>query len=594
MPDPIPIADYALLGDCRTAALVSRSGAVEWLCLPRFDSGSCFGALLDPRAGSCVVELDEPAATPPARDYLDGTLVLETVLRGEGGEARVLDCLLLGEERGDRRVLLRVVEGVRGTVRIRQLVEPRFDYGTVAPWIRHHGGGLYSAIGGNDGLLCFSDAGLEPDDDRRLVARASVRAGERVRLSLEFRRPETLDDGVTAPSPEDLDAALEATVAQWREWADRCQPEAADAAGVRRSALVLKALTYRPTGAMVAAATTSLPEGTDGTRTWDYRYAWIRDAHLASGCLTDLGYEAEAGAFRRFIERSAAGSATELHMFYGVGGERRLHETELPELAGWGGAKPVRVGNDAAGQLQLDAYGHLVSQSWRWFELGHPPDDDYWRFLVDLVDAAVERWREPDAGLWEWRGDGKHFVYSKAQCWVAANLGLELAERCMRKAPERRWRRARDELREAIEAEGFDAERGTFLQAFGETGLDAAVLRLPAVGFVEYDDPRMVSTADVLAAELEDGGLLRRYDADDGLPGREGAFLACTFWLAELLARQGRGELAREWFDRAVATANNLGLSAEEFDPAAGRMLGNFPQALTHLAHIDAALALAG
>jgi GH15 family glucan-1,4-alpha-glucosidase len=477
-------------------------------------------------------------------------------------------------------------------VRIRQLVEPRFDYGTVAPWIRHHGGGLYSAIGGDDGLLCFSDAGLEPDGERRLVAAASVHEGERIRLSLEFRRPETLEDGVEAPAPADLDAALEATVAAWREWASRTHPDVADERGVRRSALVLKALTYEPTGAMVAAATTSLPEGVEGTRTWDYRYSWIRDAHLASGCLTDLGYEAEAGAFRRFIERSSAGSADDLHMFYGVGGERRLQEAELPELAGWGGAQPVRIGNNAVGQVQLDAYGHLVSQSWRWYRLGHPPDDDYWRFIVDLVDAAVERWHEQDAGIWEWRGDGKHFVYSKAQCWVAVNLGLKLAEECMRKAPERRWRKARDEIREAVEAKGFDASRGTFLQAFGEKGLDAAVLRLAAIGFVEYDDPRMVSTADVIAAELCDGGLIRRYDADDGLPGHEATFLPCTFWLVELLARQGRGELAREWFDRAVATANELGLYAEEFDPAAKRMMGNFPQALTHLAHIEAALAL--
>jgi GH15 family glucan-1,4-alpha-glucosidase len=589
--NPPPIADHALLGDRRTAALVSRSGAIDWLCLPRFDSGSCFAALLDPDGGTCELGLDGEPAAPSTRRYLPGTLVLETTLHAPGGEARVLDCLVEdGEDRGERRLLLRVVEGVRGTVPIALHVRPRFDYGGVHPWIRHHGAGVWSAIGGDDGLLCTCDAPLEPDGRHALRANATVRAGERLRLALAYRRPAELDGEVEGPSPGELDAALDATIERWRTWSRRDgDPALAEA---HRSAVMLKALTYAPTGAMVAAPTTSLPEGREGERAWDYRYAWIRDSVLASRSLTELGYDDEAEAFRRFVERSAAGSADDLQVFYGVGGERRLPEQRIEALRGYDGAG-VNVGNGAADQLQLDAYGHLLEQSWRAFERGRPPDDDYWRFIVDVVDTAVEHWREPDAGIWEWRGDGRQFVYSKVMCWLACDRGLALAERCARKAPERRWRSARKAIREAVEAEGFDARRGTFLQAFGEPALDASVLRLPSTGFIAYDDPRMISTADVLAETLADGGLLRRHDADDGLPGREGAFLACSFWLVECLAGQGRADVAREWFDRASATANDLGLFAEEYDAEGGRMLGNFPQALTHLAHIEAVLALA-
>jgi GH15 family glucan-1,4-alpha-glucosidase len=591
MPDAPPIADYALLGDRHTAALVSREGSVDWLCLPRFDSGSCFARLLDPAAGSCTIALGCPADAPPSRRYLDGTMVLETTLHGAGGEVRLLDCLVDdAAERGEERVLLRIVEGVRGAVPVRLRVEPRFDYGEVEPWVRHHAELLWSAIGGDDGLLCWCDASLERAGRHALEATATVHGGQRVRLALAYRRPAKLADHPAAPTGAELDAALEGTLERWRAWSARGRGGVPGAAAANRSALVLKALTYAPSGAMVAAATTSLPEGAHGERTWDYRYSWIRDAVLATRCLAELGFEADADAFRRFIERSAAGNAADLRVFYGVGGERRMPEQQL-DLRGYEGGT-VRVGNVAATQLQLDAYGHLLEQSWRAFQRGESPDDDYWRFIVELVDAAVERWREPDAGIWEWRGDGRHFVYSKALCWLACERGLALAERCMRKAPERRWRAARDEIREAVLAEGYDEGRGTFVQAFGLPDLDASVLRLPGFGFVAYDDPRMLSTADVLAGGLEDGGLLRRYDSDDGLPGREGAFLACTFWLVECLALQGRHDDARGWFDRAMGTANDLALFSEEFDPASGRMLGNFPQALTHLSQIEAALAL--
>jgi GH15 family glucan-1,4-alpha-glucosidase len=599
VPARVPlIADYAIIGDCHTAALVSRRGAIDWCCLPRFDSASAFGRLLEPRAGTCVIEpAGEAHAEPPAREYLDGTLVLASTLRVAGGEARLYDCFALDDDahRGnERRRLLRVVEGKRGAVPVRMLVAPRFDYGAVTPWIRHHGGGVYSLVGGDDGLLCWSDAELAPDDEGGLRGEGVVRAGERVRLVLEFRRPEAFDgEPPEAPGAAEVDGQLDHAIDRWRAWSGRGSFDGPDVAGAGRSALVLKALTYAPTGAMVAAATTSLPETPEGDRTWDYRYSWIRDAVLAGRSLVHLGHEAEADAFRRFIERSAAGSAGDLQVLYGVGGERRLGESVVGHLEGAPDGGPIRIGNAAAGQLQLDLYGHLLEQSWRWFQRGHPPDDDYWRFLVELVDCAAERWSEPDRGIWEWRGEPRHFVHSKALCWAALDHGLRLAELCLRKAPERRWRKARDAVREAVEHDGFDDRRGTFVQAFGHRDLDAALLRLPAIGFLDYDDPRMVATADAVREELEEDGLVRRYAPDDCLPGHEGAFVACTFWLAECLARQGRPVEARAAFDRAVATANDLGLFAEEFDVRDGVMLGNFPQALTHLSHIEAAVALA-
>ena len=589
------IADYGLISDCHTAALVSRRGAIDWCCLPRFDEGSAFGRLLGAGGGTCIVEPDDDGAEPPTREYLDGTLVLASTLEVPGGRARLYDCFAMDREPSrceDRRTLIRIVEGERGVVPVRLLVRPRFDYGEIEPWLRQHGPGLFSAVGGDDGLLCWSDAGLEPADNAALHARTTVRAGERARLMLEFRRPEQIEDELRAPDPAGVDRRLEQAIAWWREWSGRVPVEGPGAAGSHRSALVLKALTYAPTGAMVAAATTSLPESPDGRRTWDYRYAWIRDAALATRSLAQLGYDDEAGAFRRFIERSAAGSADALRVCYGVGGERRLPEFELERGDGGNGHGPIRVGNRAGAQLQLDVYGHLLDQSWRWFHRGHAPDDDYWRFLVALTEAAADRWREPDRGIWEWRGEPRHFVHSKAQCWAALERGLELAERSGRKVPERRWRQARDDIAEAILEQGYDAGRGTFVQAFGHPALDAAVLRLPVIGFVDYDDPRMLSTVDAIREQLGEDGLLRRYDTDDGLPGREGAFLPCSFWLVDCLAHQGRLDEARQTFARATACANDLGLFSEEVDPGSGRMLGNFPQALTHLSHIEAALAL--
>ncbi len=590
-----PIADYALIADCQTAALVSRAGSVDWCCLPRFDSGSTFGRLLDwDRSGFFSVATPAGDGEPDVnRAYLRGTLVLETIFHAEGGEARLLDCLVLPRSgpAGDSSRILRTLEGIRGTVDFDIQIAPRFDYGEIDPWIRHLGRGVYAAMGGDDGLVIGSDAELE-EDDHHLRARCQVRAGERVRTTLAFADPADLQRAeISTPSGDQLDRALDDTVAYWRDWSGSLSPAGADAPGMARSAIVLKGLSYHHTGALVAAATSSLPETSGGERNWDYRFSWIRDSALAVRSLADMGAEAEVDACREFMERSAAGNADDLQILYGIGGERRLEEMEL-DLEGYGGAKPVRVGNDAAGQLQLDAPGQLVEQSWRSYERGIEPDDDYWRFIVDLAEMAAERWKEPDRGIWEWRDEPKHFTHSKVLCWVAIERALELAQRCMRKAPERRWRKTRDEIRRAVERRGYDKDRGVFVSAFDDDWLDGSLLRLPSMGFVAYDDERMIRTVDAIRDELDAGGLIRRYKVNDGLPGEEGAFLACCFWLVEVLARQSRPEDAREVFDRTMRAANDLGLFSEEYDPRKAEMLGNFPQALTHLSHIEAALAL--
>jgi GH15 family glucan-1,4-alpha-glucosidase len=577
-----PIGDYALIGDCHAAALVSRAGSIDWCCLPRFDAASCFGRILDwAQGGYCSLAPEDGEQATSFRRYVDDTLVLETTFRTAGGEARLLDCFTMreGGKLAPYRQLLRVVEGTRGRVDLRLRVAPRFDYGALKPWIRHEGIRLYSAIGGNDGLVIFSDADLALDGRHDLAARFAVRAGERVRVSLVYANP-----------------ARDETLDWWRRWSSQFRLDSPDSPDALRSAITLRALTNAPTGAIVAAPTTSLPESPGGGRNWDYRFSWIRDSTFSVRSLADVGCAGEADAFRRFIERSAAGVAESLQILYGVGGERRLPELELEHLEGYRGARPVRVGNAAARQLQLDAWGELVDLSWRWYQRGHNIDDDYWRFLLDLVDTAAARWREPDRGLWEIRGEPRHFVHSKVMCWAALDRGLRLAEACLRRAPVRRWTRARDELRAAIERDGYDRERGVFVQAFGSRALDAALLLLPSVDFVAYDDERMVRTVDAIREELERDGLLLRYRVEetrDGLAGEEGTFLACTFWLAECLARQGRFEEARRVFDRAASTGNDLGLFAEEYDPRTGELLGNFPQGLTHLSHLAAAVALA-
>jgi len=589
------IADYAFIGDCHASALVARDGSIDWCCLPRMDVGSCFGRLLDRRQGGFCSIAPTQSRRSPARRYLDDTLVLETTHATRGAQARVLDLVPVHARNPARPLnqLLRIIEGDRGTLELVVRIEPRFDYGLSTPLVRQERTGVFTAMAGNDALVISGDLELEFDGHDRLVARHHIRAGERVRLSLVWTPPEEVDRGPVEPvQPEEIDRRVDQTIAWWRKWARRTRFDGPDLAGITRSAIVLKALTNAPTGAIAAAATTSLPESPTGGRTWDYRFSWVRDSTYSARCLADLGHEAEADEFRAFIQRSAAGSVDDLQIVYGIGGERRMPAVEIPELEGWRGRGPVRVGNDAATQMQNDVYGELLNLAWRWHQRGHSPDDDLWRFLVALVDRAAECWLQPDRGMWEWQGRPQHFVHSKAMCWSALDRGIALADDSQRRAPVRRWGAMRKKIRNAIERHGYDRKRGIFVQTFDGRELDAALLLLPVVEFVAWDDERMVRTADAVRDKLDDDGLLRRYRRADGLKGREGAFLAAGFWLAECLAWQGRTQEARAVFDRSTAAGNDLGLFSEEFDTTAGEPAGNFPQALTHLAQIGAALAL--
>lgn len=589
------IGDYGLIGDCSSAALVSRGGSIDWCCVPRLDHGSCFGRILDPSAGHCSIRPSGPVSDS-SRGYLPGTMVLETTFGTGAGELVLTDFFTLAgpndDEDGSR--LIRIAEARGGEIEVEVEVVPRFDYGEVDPWIRKHAPRVYSATGGDDGLVFTSDAELGTES-HSLNRRLTLSDGERFHLSIASCPPERIDESPPATvASEEIDDGLQMTVERWRSWSKDVEFDGSDRESVERSALVLKALSHRRTGAIAAAPTTSLPEGlgASGSRNWDYRLSWVRDSTLAVRSLARVGFEDSADAFRGFIERSAAGNAKDLQVVFGLGGERRLDEQELDHLTGFRGARPVRIGNGAAEQLQLDAYGMILEQSWRWSERGHWIGDEFWPFLVDLVEAAVERWKERDAGFWEVRSR-RHFTHSKAMCWAAVDRGLKLAEREEREAPFERWREAASEIRAAVDGDGVCRERGTFVRDFDSDDLDAALLRLPIVGYCEWKDERMLRTATAIEEDLDAGGLVRRYRADDGFDVEEGAFLACSFWLAECYARQEKLERASAVFERTMATANDLGLFSEEYDPTGNEMLGNFPQGLTHLSHLEAALAIA-
>jgi GH15 family glucan-1,4-alpha-glucosidase len=590
-----PISDYALIADCHSAALVSRDASIDWCCMPRIDSGSVFARLLDHERGGYCAIATHGRSFHASRRYVDRTMVLETTFRTGGGEARLYDFFAMrrGGRREPYKEILRIVEGVRGRVDLSMALCPRFDYGDVRPWIRQQGVNFYSVIGGNDGLLVASDAEIRPGGHHDLHADFTVRAGERVHVSIRAEAPERIDeDPPQPPSPADMDRRLDETLKWWRRWSGRGSMTGPDDEGVIRSAVVLKSLINAPTGAMAAAPTTSLPETIGGGRNWDYRYSWIRDSSFAVRSLAELGYEAEADGFRRFVERSAAGNAHDLQVLYGVGGERRLIEQEVSSLEGYRGSSPVRVGNSAAQQFQLDLYGELLDLSWRWHTRGHSPDDDYWKFIIEIVNQCADRWKDPDSGIWEVRGPPRHFVHSKVMAWACMDRGIRLAEEARRAGPLTKWRRNRASIRRSVEREGYDPKRGVFVQAYGSKALDGALLLLPTTGFVDWEDERMVRTTDAIRDKLCQDGLVHRYRGRDGLKGEEGAFLACSFWLAENYAHQGRYDDAREVFDHAVSTGNDLGLFSEEFDVGRGEMLGNFPLGLTHLSHITAAMAM--
>jgi len=587
-----PIGDYGLIGDCHSAALVSRGGSVDWACMPRIDSPSIFCRLLDWEAGGYLrIFPSRPGSV--TRRYVPGTLVLETEFRTGGGRARVTDCFTMrkGGARDPHQQLLRVIEGLEGEVELDIEVVARFVYGTVRPLIRAIDRTTLTLLGSDSGLILTTDLGLAIEDRHDLRGTVTVGEGDRRRLSLVFDLPEEIDAReFEAPTLQECDARLEETIQWWHRWRrQRTQRETDQVIG---SAIVLKALTNAPTGAVVAAPTTSLPEQLGGSRNWDYRFSWIRDSWLTLRALSRLGLHAEAEGFSRFIERSASGSGRELQVMYGLGGERDLYERELDHLQGYRGSGPVRIGNRAYRQRQHDMFGELLEVAWLTRQGDGEMDHDYWIFLCEVIEEAAEVWADPDRGIWEIRGDPRHFVFSKAMCWVALDRGVQLARYFERSAPVERWGSTAETIRREVLERGFSSELGTFTQAFDGRELDSSVLLLPLIRFIEPGDPRMRSTVDAVMKGLDEDGLLRRYTNEDGLTGAEGVFLSCTFWLVECLVLQGRLETARRYFDRALGTANDLGLFSEEYDPREKILLGNFPQSLTHLSHLTAALAL--
>jgi GH15 family glucan-1,4-alpha-glucosidase len=596
----VPIADYGLLSDCSSAALVSRNGSIDWLCLPRFDSPSVFARLLDPDAGHWSIAPAGEYRTE--RHYADGTLVVETTFTTGAGAVRLTDALAFPEgQRGHDlgkdapHELLRCVEGIAGEVELVLELAPRAEYGLVRPLIRVEAGGART-FGGPNRMAVRSAVDLELGD-ATLVARFTVREGERLGFSLRWAAVEGAQPEPT--SPERVFDRIADVVEGWRSWErEHDIYEGPHKELVRLSSRVLKGLTYRPTGAIVAAPTTSLPETVGGERNWDYRYTWIRDASLTMEALYIGSCPDEAEDFISFMTSAAGGGAGNdyaLQIMYGIGGEHDLTERELPFLRGWRDSAPVRVGNGAWDQVQLDVYGELLDAMWRYREqLGelHP---EIQRFVADLADTAARRWPERDSGMWEMRGEPRHHLSSKVMCWVALDRAVKLADRLGEHGTPEEWRAAADEIREAVLTRGWSEAKQAYAQSFDSDELDAAALLMAIYGFLPATDERMRSTIEAIARELTEDGMVLRYrnveglNNADGLTGEEGTFVICSFWLVSCLAQAGELERAEALFDQLVSYANDLGLIAEEIDTANGELLGNFPQAFSHIGLIIAA-----
>ncbi|MEU6536280.1 glycoside hydrolase family 15 protein [Streptomyces sp. NPDC047000] len=593
------IEDYALIGDEQTAALVGKDGSVDWLCLPRFDSSACFARLLgDEDNGHWRIaprgaggDPDGGAGRCTRRAYRPGTLVLDTEWDTPQGSVRVTDLMPQRERAPD---LVRIVEGLSGSVTVRSTLRLRFDHGSIVPWVRRADGHRV-AVAGPDSVWLRSEPQVRTWGEHfGTHAEFTVAEGEKVAFVLTWHPSHH-------PRPPLVDPyeALDSSVADWQAWSARCRYDGPYRDAVLRSLITLKALTYAPTGGIVAAPTTSLPEELGGVRNWDYRYCWLRDSTLTLGALLTAGYHEEAEAWRDWLLRAVAGDPADLQIMYGLAGERRLPETELPWLAGFAGSVPVRIGNDAVKQLQLDVYGEVMDSLWLARASGLRVKPHMWSMQLALMNFLETVWRQPDEGLWEVRGGRRHFVYSKVMVWVAADRAV----RTMEADPSLRgdigrWRALRDEVHREVCEKGYDSERNTFTQYYGSRELDAALLLIPRVGFLPPDDPRVAGTVDAVREDLGHHGFLRRYGTDsstvDGLPGTEGAFLVCSFWLADALHMTGRTEEAEKLFERLVGLTNDVGLLSEEYDPVAGRQLGNFPQAFSHIGLVGTALALYG
>ena len=579
---PLPIEDYGLIGDLHAAALVGRDGSIDWLCLPRFDAGACFAALLGTPGHGRWLIAPAAAVRGTRRRYREGTLILETDFETDDGAVRIIDCMPLSGERWD---VLRIVEGLDGRVPMRMELVIRFDYGAIVPWVRQVDG-MLQATAGPDRLELHTDVPLR-GEDMKTVAEFDVAAGERRPFLLNY------SPSFEAPRPAvDPDAALAATEDTWCAWTRRCNYQGRWRAQVERSLITLKALTYEPTGGIIAAPTTSLPEQPGGVRNWDYRYCWLRDATFTLGALLLAGYHDEATAWREWLLRAAAGSPEDLQVLYSVTGERRLDEYLVGWLPGYGAGGPVRVGNAASKQFQLDIYGEIMDTLHLARGAGLEPEPDAWRIQLALLHYLESAWQLPDEGIWEVRGPRRHFTHSKVMAWVAFDRAVKDAEAFGLEGPVARWRQLRDAIHAQVCTAGFDAARNTFVQSYGSALLDASLLLIPQVGFLPPEDPRVRGTVEAIERELVADGLVLRYTTEsdvDALPAGEGCFLPCSFWLADALVLIGRREEGEALFERLLGLANDLGLLAEEYDPRGGHQLGNFPQALTHMALINTA-----
>ena len=581
------IEDYALIGDCETAALVSREGSIDWLCFPRFDSAACFSALLGtPENGRWRIAATDRNAHV-SRRYRPDTLILETTFETNEGVATLLDFMPLRDGTND---LVRLVVGKSGSVKFSTDFVVRFDYGRTVPWVTKGDDGTITAVAGPDRLVLRTPVALE-GEDLHTAGTFTVSAGERVPFVLTYSPSHQ-----SLPSLTDVEAALANTEAFWRDFIARCPPVGTWTETVKRSLITLKALTYMPTGGMVAAATTSLPEQLGGTRNWDYRYCWLRDATMTLQAFMKLGYYDEASAWRDWLMRAIAGAPEQMQIMYGVSGERNLLEWEPRWLDGYENSRPVRIGNAAADQFQLDIYGEVADAMMQAYKGGlprHPRSRALSEAIMSFLEGA---WHRPDEGIWEVRGGSQHFTHSKVMAWVAFDRAATMSAQSEgREAFAERCRRVADEIHEEVCRKAFDPELGTFVQAYGSKAVDASLLQIPLVGFLPADDPRVIGTVRAIESSLIYDGLVLRYRTDrvdDGLPPGEGAFLACSFWLADVFVLQNRYLDAQRLYERLAGLCNDVGLLAEEYDPAAGRMLGNFPQAFSHIGLINTALNL--
>jgi GH15 family glucan-1,4-alpha-glucosidase len=584
------IEDYGLIGDTHTAALVGTDGSIDWLCLPRFDSQAAFARLLGDESNGHWRLRPADASARARRRYRGETLVLETEFEVAGGLVRVVDCMPPREEHPQ---VVRLVQGVRGTVPMRMDLVIRLDYGQVVPWVERVGG-LLTAVAGPDALALWTPVETR-GVDRTTVAEFTVSEGQYIPFVLTW-----FASHGTPPRPVDARYAIADTEAWWDEWSAACNFEGEWREAIVRSLITLKALTYRPTGGIVAAPTTSLPEALGGGRNWDYRYCWLRDATLTLQALMLGGYHEEALDWRDWLLRAVAGDPAELQIMYGPGGERRLDEWEVDGLSGYDGSTPVRVGNAAAGQFQLDVYGEVMASLYEATRAGYPATRSTWDLQLALVDFLESGWREPDDGIWEVRGPRRHFTHSKVMAWVAVDRVVRTAEEYdWIEGPMERWRALRDEIHDEVLSKGWNPTVGAFTQYYGSDALDASLLMVPLVGFLPAHDPRVVSTVEAIERELTEDGFVLRYraadaNAVDGLTGAEGAFLACSFWMVDCLRAIGRASDAERLFGRLLRVRNDLGLLAEEYDTVSRRMVGNFPQAFSHVALVNAAYGLAG